>query len=564
MSRSPGPRSGGRIVADHLVAAGVDTFFGVPGESYLPLLDALYDLQSQVRTVTCRHEASAALMAVAHARLTGQVGVCAVTRGPGATHAAVGVHEAVQSSTPMLLLVGQVPRSQLGRGAFQELDIPGVFRAMGAWAGEADDPVRLPDLLRRALHAARAGRPGPAVLSLPEDVLAAVADVPDAPVRPPADPAPGSADLARLRDLLAAAHRPLVIAGGAGWTPAAARDLQAFAETNVLPVAASFRSPDVLDHDSPSYTGHLGFHDDPLLARRVATADLLLVLGPVLDAVTTSEWRNPPAPATRQTLVHLHPDPGELGRNYQADLAVVAGVPRAAAALRALIPVLDPPWQQWAAAARSAHLATLRPPRPPAGGVDLSAVMLRLRDRLPEDATVTWGAGNFALWVDRFARFRRYPSMAAPVSGTMGYALPAAIAAALARPGRPVVAVAGDGELLMSGQELATAVQQRVALVVLVVENGRYGTIRMHQEHAYPGRTIATELVNPDFAAWARSFGAYGETVRRTGDFDAAFERALDASCPAVLQLNVDPDRMAPGVDLSAVRAGRRRTPDVI
>jgi acetolactate synthase I/II/III large subunit len=545
-------RTGGQIVADSLRANGVEAAFCVPGESYLAVLDALYD--TPTRLITCRHEAGAANMAVAYGKLTGRPGVCLVTRGPGATQASVGVHTAAQDSAPLLLLVGQVGRGVRGRESFQELDVPAVFGPMAKWAAEAGDPARLPQLLAEAFQVATSGRPGPVVLALPEDVLAATAQVADArPVRPVA-PAADPAALARLRELLGGARRPLVIAGGPGWTGRAAADLKAVAEASRLPVAASWRSQDVLDNRSPSYVGDLGVSVNPALAERARAADLVLAVGPRLGEITTGGYRLLEAPVPRQRLVHVHPGLAELGRLYQPDLAVNAAVGPFLAAWRSVPPARGDAWAAWTEAARSNYQAWARPW--PAGGaqVDLGQVMATLRERLPDDAVVANGAGNFAIWVHRYFQFRRHGTQLAPKSGAMGFGLPAALAAKVAHPGRTVVAVTGDGDFLMSGQELATAVQHELDVVVLVVDNGMYGTIRMHQERAYPGRVIATDLRNPDFAALAEAYGAAGETVTETAEFPAALDRALAAGRPAVVALKTDPEAIAPGLALSALR----------
>ena len=550
-------RTGGQIVADSLRANGVEAAFCVPGESYLAVLDALYD--TPTRLITCRHEAGAANMAVAYGKLTGRPGVCLVTRGPGATQASVGVHTAAQDSAPLLLLVGQVGRGVRGRESFQELDVPAVFGPMAKWAAEAADPARLPELLARAFQVATSGRPGPVVLALPEDVLAATAQVADTRPARPVAPAADPAALARLRELLGGARRPLVIAGGPGWSGRAAADLKAVAEASRLPVAASWRSQDVLDNRSPSYVGDLGVSVNPALAERVRAADLVLAVGPRLGEITTGGYRLLEAPVPRQRLVHVHPGLTELGRLYQPDLAVNAAVGQFLAAWRSLPPARGDAWVAWTEAARSNYQAWARPwpasgGQPGPGRVDLGQVMATLRERLPDDAVVANGAGNFAIWVHRYFQFRRHGTQLAPKSGAMGFGLPAALAAKVAHPGRTVVAVTGDGDFLMSGQELATAVQHALGVVVLVVDNGMYGTIRMHQERTYPGRVIATDLSNPDFAALAEAYGAAGETVTETAEFPAALDRALAAGRPAVVALRTDPEAIAPGLALSALR----------
>jgi len=552
-------RPGGQVVVDQLRVNGIDAAFCVPGESFLAVLDALHD--GPTRVIACRHEAAAANMAVAYGKLTGRPGVCLVTRGPGATQASVGVHTAAQDSAPMLLLVGQVSRAVRGREAFQELDVPAVFGSMAKWAAEAADPDRLPELLARAVQTATSGRPGPVVLALPEDVLTATTRVGDArPVRPVA-PGVAPADLARLRELLGGARRPLVVAGGPGWSEAAAADLKTVAEASRLPVAVSFRSQDVLDNRSPSYAGDLGVSANPALAERVRAADLLVAVGPRLGAITTGGYR---LLVPRQRLVHVHPGLGELGRLYQPDLAVNAAVGPFLAAWRSAPPVPGDAWAAWTQAARDNYLAWVRswPARPASPGasapgpspVDLGQALATLRERLPDDAIVASGAGNYTAWVHRFFQFRRHGTQLAPKSGAMGFALPAALAAKVLHPRRTVVAVAGDGDFLMTAQELATAVQHRLDVVVLVVNNGMYGTIRMHQERAYPGRVTATELQNPDFPALAEACGAAGEAVADAEAFPAALDRALGAGRPALLDLQVDPEWIAPGLSLSALR----------
>jgi acetolactate synthase-1/2/3 large subunit len=543
-----GARTGGQVLADQLRLHGTRAVYCVPGESYLGLLDALAGLRDEIDVVACRQEGGAAVMAEAHGKLTGRVGVCAVTRGPGATNASIGLHTAAQDSSPMLLLAGQVARGHLGREAFQELDLGAVFGTMAKWVATVHDPARLPELVARAFTTALSGRPGPVVLGLPEDVLTEVVTVADAAPAVPAQPAPGQPELTRLRELLAAAERPLVIAGGPGWTQAACDDLLAFATASSLPVAVSFRSQDVVDNTAAAYAGHLGTGRVPAgLDDRVKAADLLVVIGPRLGEITTAGYTLLGVPRPAQALVHVHPDPEELGSVHQAELPIVASTARFAAALRELEPIASPRWAPWAAAARAAYEAALEPLEPPPAGVDLAEVFTWLRDRLPADAIMTNGAGNFSGWAHRFHQFRRYRTQLGPTSGAMGYALPAALAAKHAEPGRVVLAVTGDGDFLMTGQELATAVRHDLAVIVLVVDNGQYGTIRMHQIAAHPGRPIATSLANPDFAAFARSFGVHGETVEAAADFPAAFERAAAAGGPALICLRTDPDTIAPG-----------------
>ena len=547
-------RSGGRILVDQLELNGVGLVSCVPGESYLPVLDALYD--SPIRLISCRHEGAAANMAEACGKLTGRPGVCIVTRGPGATHASVGVHTAAQDSTPLLLLVGQVPREMLGREAFQEMDYQAVFGSVAKWVGQADEAERIPELVSRAFAAMLSGRPGPAVLALPEDVLFQEADVADAaPVSPPR-PQPPDRDLARLQELLTGAERPLVVVGEGGWSAQAGEDVLAFCEASALPVAASFRCQDYVDNHSPVYAGHLTIGLDPALARRVEEADLLVAVGGRLGDIATRGYTLLDVPKPRQTLVHSHPDPAELGAVYEPELAIVSGLPELAAALRALDPV-EPRWQAWTESARTDYLANLEH-RPLPGNLDLGEFMAVLRRRLPADAVITSGAGNFTVWAHRFYEFSTYPSQLAPRSGAMAYGIPAALAAKALHPERVVVCIAGDGDFMMSGLELATAVQYQLPIVIFVVNNRMYGTIRMHQERHFPGRVVGTDLVNPDFAAYAASFGAHGEVVTRTEDLEAAVERALGAGRPAVVELVVDPEGISPRATISEIRDAAR------
>jgi acetolactate synthase I/II/III large subunit len=546
-------RTGGQILVDQLALHGVELAFGVPGESYLAVLDALHDADLQL--VVTRHEAGAANMAEAYGKLTGRPGVCLVTRGPGATHASVGVHTAFQDSTPMLLLVGQVARGTAGREGFQELDYPRVFGGLAKWAVQIDSAARVPEIMARAFAVATSGRPGPVVVALPEDMLTEAAEVPDArPHRVPAA-APDATDLARLRELLAGAARPLVIVGEGGWTEQAGEDILAFAEANGLPVAASWRCQDYVDNRSPVYAGHAGLAMDPALAGRIAGADLLIAVGGRLGEIATNGYTLLDAPVPRQRLVHVHPDPDELGAVYQPTLGIVSALPRFAAAARALAPAPNPARDGLAAEAHAQYRRNLETARELPGGVQLAGVMARLRERLPADAIITSGAGNFTVWAHRYYEFTRYRTQLAPRSGSMGYGVPAAVAAKALHPGRAVVCLAGDGDFLMTGQELATAVQERLGVVFLVVNNGMYGTIRMHQERRYPGRVYATDLVNPDFVAYARAFGAHGALVERTEDFAAALDEALGAGGPALIELRVDPEAITPRQTLAEIRA---------
>jgi acetolactate synthase I/II/III large subunit len=542
-------RAGGKLLADQLAVHGTEVAFCVPGESYLELLDGLFG--SPIRLITCRHEASAANMAEAYGKLTGRPGVCMVTRGPGATHAAVGVHTAFQDSTPLLLLVGQVSSAQEEREAFQEVDYRRMFGPLAKWVAQIDRVDRIPELIARAYTTACAGRPGPVVLALPEDMLAASSDAADAPAFRRLQPSPAAADIESLRGLLERAERPFALIGGGGWTPAASTDVRTFLEANELPAGAAFRRQDSLDNESPSYAGDVGIGINPALAERVRDADVLLVVGPRLGEMTTSGYTLLTVPEPRQTLVHVHPGAEELGRVYQPDLPILAGMEQFAAAVRDMR--VESRWSVSTLQARAEYEAWQQH-EPMAGPVDLGEVVAQLRARLPE-AIVCNGAGNHTVWVHRFWRFHDYPTQLAPTSGAMGYGVPAAVAAKAVHPERDVICFSGDGDFLMSGQELATAVQYNLPVVILVVDNGMYGTIRMHQERHFPGRVVGTDLVNPDFAAYARAFGAFGETVERTDDFAPALERALASGVPAVVALRIDPEAITPRTTLSAIRA---------
>jgi acetolactate synthase-1/2/3 large subunit len=545
-------RSGARILVDQLIAHGVDTAFCVPGESYIAVLDALRD--APIRLVVARHEAGAANMAEAYGKLTGRPGICLVTRAPGGTHAATGVYTAFQDSTPLILLIGQVPLAHRGREAFQELDYGDAFGAMTKLAIEAEAPEQFPDIAARAFQTALSGRRGPVVVAMPEDVLAAEADVEDATPHAVAGAAPSSDELARVLDLLSKAARPLIVVGGGGWSAQATEDLRVFAEASAIPVATSFRRQDYIDNTSPSYAGVLTIGHDAALAGRLRESDVLLVIGSRLGDIATRGYTTLEPPRVPQTLVHVHADPKELGRVFQPDLAIVSGSPEFIAAARALEPVDGAHRADWFASAHADFLASLRHERGP-GELDVGDVMQHLRERLPADAFLTNGAGNYTVWCHRFYAFRRYRTQLAPCSGAMGYGVPAAIAAKVVHPERTVVCVSGDGDFLMSGHELAAAVQEELPIVVLVVNNGMYGTIRMHQERLFPGRVVGTDLVNPDFAAWARAFGAYGEVVLRSEDFPDAFARALAELRPSLLELRVDAEAITPRQTLSEIRA---------
>jgi acetolactate synthase-1/2/3 large subunit len=552
--------TGARLVVDALLTHGVERVFCVPGESFLAVLDSLHDETERIETVVCRHEAAAANMAEAIGKLTGRPGIALVTRGPGATHASIGVHTAFQDSTPMILLIGQCAREHLDREAFQEIDYRRMFGQMAKWVAQIDDPKRIPEYLSHAFHTATSGRPGPVVLSLPEDVLSDVCPVvPGAPAYHRVAASPSAAQMEQLRQLLESAQRPMLIAGGSGWTPEACADLQRFVENWQLPIGLAFRFQDTLDNEHPNYAGDVGLGINPALAKRIRDADLLLALGPRLGEATTGGYTLLDIPKTKQTLVHVHQGAEELGRVYSADLPIVSGMPELASLLAALQPPSGKP--AWAGAVEEAHRAYLdwRTPRPIPGDVQMGEVIQQLRAHLPDDAIVTNGAGNYATWLHRHFSYRHFRSQLAPTSGAMGYGVPAAIAAKSLYPQRAVVALAGDGCFMMSAQELATAMQYDLHVLFIVVNNSHFGTIRMHQERHYPNRVHGTGLTNPDFAAFARSFGAHGETVERTEDFLPALERSLAAKRAAVIEIRMPQEASTPGATLEQIREQGRK-----
>jgi acetolactate synthase-1/2/3 large subunit len=550
-------RTGGRILVDNLLAQGVDLAFCVPGESYLPVLDALYDVRERLRLIVCRQEGGAAYMAEAYGKLTGRPGIVFVTRGPGATNAAIGIHTAQQDSTPLIAFVGQVGSDFVDREAFQEIDYRRMYGSVAKWAAQIDRADRIPEYVARAFRMAMSGRPGPVVLALPEDMLVATAEATDAPRVEPIPVAPSTAQMAALRELLSGSRKPLVIAGGGGWSADACADLARFAEANALPVACAFRNQDVFDNRHANYAGDVGIALNPKLAARVREADVLLVLGERLGEMVTSGYTLLQSPRPKQALVHAHPGGEELGRVYQPTLGIEASMPALCAALAAMPPLTAPAWAGSAAQAHADYLAW-QTPRSMPGELDLWQVAATLRDRLPEDAIVVNGAGNYAAWMTRLYRFPRYRTQLAPYNGSMGYGVPAAIAAKAAQPERTVISWNGDGCFLMNGQELATAAQYRLPIVFVVVDNGMYGTIRMHQEREYPARVYGTDLANPDFAALARAYGGTGETVTRTEEFAPALERALAAGKPALLHLRIDPQQITLNATIDEIRAAAK------
>ncbi len=544
-------RSGGRILVDALRVHGVDRLFCVPGESYLDVLDALYDYP-EIAVVVAKHEGAAANMAEADGKLTGRPGICFVTRGPGATHASVGVHTAFQDSTPMILFVGQVAREARGREAFQEVEFSQMFAPLAKWTAEIDTADRIPEFVLRAFQIATSGRPGPVVLALPEDVLVETTPAADTLRYCPVQASPKPRDVEAVGTELERAKRPLLILGGSRWSDEGCAALAAFAQANAVPVLASFRRQDLIDNRHPCYAGHLSLGLPPFLQNRVRGADLVIALGSRLGDVTTFGYTVLKPPRIPQRLVHIHPDPHELGRVYQPDLAINASPSLCAIELAKLKPVSDPPWRSTTEEARREYEQfAARPAKAPSEGVDLAAVVSYLSGLLPPDAMIANGAGNFTIWVHRFFTYKQPHTELAPTSGSMGYGLPASVAAKLRHPDRTVVCFAGDGDFLMYPQELATASQNGAAIIVLVVNNGMYGTIRMHQERRFPGRVSATDLASPDFVALAHSLGACAERVESTDAFAGAFDRALHAGRPALLELSVDRDQITPDRRLS-------------
>ncbi|HKU87680.1 MAG TPA: thiamine pyrophosphate-binding protein [Casimicrobiaceae bacterium] len=552
-------RSGGEILVANLVAQRVTHAFGVPGESYLAVLDALHDVRDRLPFVICRQEGGAAYMAEAYGKLTGRPGVVFVTRGPGATNAAVGIHTAAQDSTPLVAFVGQVGSDTVDREAFQEIDYRRMYSGVAKWAAQIDRADRIPEYVAHAFRLAMSGRPGPVVLALPEDMLTARADVADAPYVEAIAAAPAREAVAEVERRLRDTQRPLVIVGGSRWDDAARAALRDFAEASGLPVACAFRHQDLFDNRHPNYAGDVGIGINPRLAARVRDADVLLAIGERLGEMTTSSYTLVDVPNPRQALLHVHPGADELGRVYQPQVTIAAtpGAFVAQIDAHAARPVTT------TAHAGTAHdeYESWRAPRPVPGDVDLWRIVRWLDDTLPEDAIFTNGAGNYATWAHRVYRYGGERRQLAPYSGSMGYGVPAAVAAKLVHPARTVVSWNGDGCFMMNGQELATAMQYGLRIVFVVIDNGMYGTIRMHQEREYPARVSGTNLVNPDFAALARAYGAHGETVVATDQFAPAFERALRADRASLLHVRIDPQALTMGASLTELRRqGQART----
>jgi acetolactate synthase I/II/III large subunit len=544
-------RNGGQLLVECLVALGATKAFGVPGESYLAVLDALHDTKGKLDFILCRNEGGAGFMASAWGKLTGSPGICMVTRGPGASNASIGVHTAMQDSSPMLLFIGQVGAEMRGREAFQEVDYRAMFGTVAKWAVEIDQVERIPEILSRAWITAITGRPGPVVIALPEDMLTAVTDA--APLSGPAriaEPAPDAATVSDALALLSNAKRPLILTGGTNWTAQGRAHLQSFAEASGIPVAAVFRYQDQFDNHSPVFVGEAGVGMAAHVKALIRDADVILAINIRFGEMTTDAYTLLSVPMAKQQIIHVHPSDREIGKVYQPTLGIHAG-PNA---FSAMLTSAKGDWSEWRANARRAYEASFDAPAQPSP-VDMVAVMQHLRSILPDDVILTNGAGNFTVWPNKFFKFGQKARLLAPQSGAMGYGVPAAIAAKIAYPERRVVCFAGDGDFQMNCQELATALQAGAQPIILIVNNGIYGTIRAHQERNYPARVSGTTMINPDFSALAKAYGFYAERVENTGDFEAAFARALASKTGAVLDLNISADAITPRQTLTQMRA---------
>ncbi len=544
-------RNGGQLLVESLIALGARKSFGVPGESYLAVLDALHDTKGKLDYILCRNEGGAAFMAAAYGKLTNTPGLCFVTRGPGATNASIGVHTAMQDSAPMLLFIGQVGTDMTGREAFQEIDYRAMFGTVAKWAVQIDQVERIPEILAHAWTVATTGRPGPVVIALPEDMLTSLTD--KAPLTAPAkiaSPAPQAETMATAQQMLKAAKKPVILMGGTNWTEAGRAALQNFAEQSDIPVVAAFRYQDQFDNFSSAFVGEAGVGMLPHVKALIRDADLILAINVRFGEMTTDGYTLLNVPVPQQKLIHVHPSDAEIGKIYVPDLGIHACPSSFAQSLQ---PVSGA-WADWRKAAREAYLASFDAPAQPSP-VDMVAVMAYLRDRLPEDVILTNGAGNFTVWPNKFAKFGTKARLLAPQSGAMGYGVPAAIAAKVAEPERMVICFAGDGDFQMNCQELGSAMQAGAQPIILILNNGIYGTIRAHQEKHYPARVSGTTMENPDFVTLAKSYRFHAERVETTADFAAAFERAAASKTGAVLELNISPEALTPRQTLSQMRA---------
>jgi acetolactate synthase-1/2/3 large subunit len=545
-------RTAAAALVEQLVINGVKHVFCVPGESFLPVLDALRD--SGIIVTVCRHEGGAAMMAEAIGKVTGRPGVCFVTRGPGATNASAGIHIAQQDSTPMIMFVGQVETSVREREAFQELDYRAVFGSMTKWVVEVDHADRITEFVSRAFYTASSGRPGPVVMALPKDILSERTSVANAPAFEPVETSPGEEEMARLGELLAESKSPLFVLGGSRWSETARRQIHEFAETTGLPIATSYRRSTLFDPLHPLYAGDLGLGPNPKLVARAKAADLLVLIGGRLGEIPSQGYSLLSSPSPQTRLVHIHPGAEEIGRVYRPHLAIHASPNRFVGALGHLAIAPNPAWRESADIAHADYRAWTGTATPQPGDVNLGEIMIWLRNHVPTDTILCNGAGNYASWIHRFYRFREFMTHVAPTSASMGYGMPAAIAMQRLHPNRLVLSVNGDGDFLMSGQEFAIAVQYRLPIIVIVCDNGMYGTIRMHQEREFPGRVSATELHNPDFDAYARAFGGFGAVVNKTAEFPAAFKAARQSGLPSIIHLKIDSDAILPTATLSGIR----------
>ncbi|MEX2642367.1 MAG: thiamine pyrophosphate-binding protein [Acetobacterales bacterium] len=552
MASNANSRDGGQALADALKVHGVDHVFCVPGESYLALLNGLYEHRDDVKVVTCRFEAGAANMAEAYGKLTGKPGVVIVTRGPGACHGAVGLHTGFQDSSPMVMLIGQVPRDSYDRESFQEMDYRRLFSQTTKWTAQIEQADRIPEIMNHAFHMAASGRPGPVAVSIPEDMQRDITTAPDSRPYMPVRAHPGPAQMQQMREMLAKAKKPLLMVGGAGWDDKARDDIRAFAAANNLPTCVTFRRHDIFDATMPTYVGDISPATDPALVQRIKDCDLLLVAGARLGDITTGGYTTLSVPTPTQTIVHVHPDSGEIGRVHQVTLAIQAGMPEFAAAAVALEDVKGG-WGEWAKSARADRVTSLESPKLP-GKLDLAECMHILDSKLPDDGIVTCDAGNHAAWPGRFLNFRKRQRYLGPTVGAMGYSVPAATAASIMYPDRMVVATVGDGGFMMTGQEVVTAFQHGGKPIILLFNNGMYGTIRMHQERDFPERVIGTTLQNPSFAKIMEAYGGHAEVVSETKEFGPAFDRCVAAGKPALIELMVDQEHLTTRATLSQIR----------
>lgn len=546
-------RTGGEILIDALIANGASTIFGVPGESYLEALDAIHDRQNNIRFITCRHEGGAAYMADGWANATGKPGVVFVTRGPGTTNASIGLHTAFQGSTPMILLIGQIPRGQMEREAFQEIDYKQMLGPLTKWVAQINDASRIPEFVNRAYSIAINGRPGPVALALPEDMLRDIVDVEDLPAAKYISSSPDNHDISSLMDMLKSASRPLLVLGGSTWNAEGRAAIQEFATNNCIPVATGFRRQDTFDNTHPNYIGNLGFGSFPHLLDYMKSSDLVIAIGSRLADATVRKYTLIDAPKPKQKLIHILGAVEELGKVLTPDLAICCDPNHMAVASADTPQILEPKWNNLTGQLAEKYQKSLFL-KPQPGPVDMGKIMEYLRKNLPTDAIITNGAGNYADWPNKMFNYRAPRTTLAPVSGAMGYSVPTAVAAKLAFPNRTVISFAGDGDFLMNGQEIATAVQYGVNPIILVINNGSFGTIRMHQERRFPGRVSGTDINNPDFAAFARSFGANGEVVQKTNEFFPLFEKALKADKVTVIEIRVGSDNFGPDTTVSGLR----------